>query len=261
MGRIGRRAGWRGVGPESRTRTGVPGAACCPCGRSGPVCPRKASRDVEETPRLASSCGQRGTNGPTGCPRCDPNYAIRVFTPACHDGLGSIVKPRRFTSKSNSRQDWALSRWPSVMAIRSFGPYFVAPISTRMHCRSSSKRMLTWMPSALTYPYALPSKQRRERLPEVAPADAFEVQVGDQLLHALGLPQVRWEQLGVELLPLRFRPAISHARLLHRHFARGGDQLPLGQVAVADHPATATVVGHVLMLVDPLGDFRFNGLG
>ena len=55
--------------------------------------------------------------------------------------FGAIVRLRRFAPKSSSLQDWALSRCPSFKAISSFLPSFVAPISTRMHCRSSSKRM------------------------------------------------------------------------------------------------------------------------
>src|SRR4029077_5060880 len=46
------------------------------------------------------------------------------------------------------------------MAISSFWPSAVAPIKTRMHCRSSSRRMLKCTPSAHTYTYFVPSKDR-----------------------------------------------------------------------------------------------------
>ena len=134
---------------------------------------------------------------------------------------------------------------PSTTAINSFFPSAVAPISTRMHCRSSSRRMLKCTPSAHTYTYCLPSKDRfvpllefffpnglqpgdgRGRqartvrphqgfqgLAEVARADALQVQPGDQLLDALGLSQVRRQNLRGERLgfgPLAVDPALSAA--------------------------------------------------
>ena len=56
--------------------------------------------------------------------------------------------PRRFSSSSRSRQSCALSRAPSVKPTNSLRPSGVAPISTRMHCFSSSRRAWRWMPSA-----------------------------------------------------------------------------------------------------------------
>src|ERR1039458_7672022 len=45
---------------------------------------------------------------------------------------GAIFNPRRFTSTSNSRQLWALSRAPTWKPTSSFLPSGVAPISTSM---------------------------------------------------------------------------------------------------------------------------------
>src|SRR5216683_7745680 len=52
--------------------------------------------------------------------------------------------PRRFRSSSRSRQSCALSRAPSVKPTSSLRPSGVAPISTRMHCFSSSRRASRW---------------------------------------------------------------------------------------------------------------------
>ncbi len=51
------------------------------------------------------------------------------------------------------------SHRPSATAISSFFPSAVAPISTRMHCRSSPRRMLKWTPSAQLH-RAQPAKAR-----------------------------------------------------------------------------------------------------
>lgn len=61
---------------------------------------------------------------------------------------GGTSSPRRFRSSSKSRQSCALSRAPSVKPTSSLRPSGVAPISTRMHCFSSSSRTSRWMPSA-----------------------------------------------------------------------------------------------------------------
>ena len=57
--------------------------------------------------------------------------------------LSSGSSARPFSSwswSSTSRQHWALSRKPSLIASSSLRPLASAPISTRMHCRSCSSR-------------------------------------------------------------------------------------------------------------------------
>ena len=50
-------------------------------------------------------------------------------------------------------------------------------------------------------------------------------------------------------------------RLLYGDFTHASHDLPLGQITVANHLAAAAGVGHVLMALDPIGDFRFDRLG
>src|SRR5258706_15284358 len=56
---------------------------------------------------------------------------------------GPIESPRRFRSRSNSRQDCALSRTPSVRPTSSFLPSGVAPRMISRHCALSSRRACT----------------------------------------------------------------------------------------------------------------------
>ena len=73
---------------------------------------------------------------------------------------GPCVSPRAFRSSSRSLHDCSLSRKPSCTATRSLFPSAVAPITTRIHCRSSSKRMVKWIPSTQKYTYRLSAKDR-----------------------------------------------------------------------------------------------------
>src|SRR6266568_384051 len=68
--------------------------------------------------------------------------------PSAMTSRGGTSSPRRFRSSSRSRQSCAFSRAPSVKPTSSLRPSGVAPISTRMHCFSSSSRASRWMPSA-----------------------------------------------------------------------------------------------------------------
>jgi hypothetical protein len=95
---------------------------------------------------------------------------------------------------------------------------------------------------------------------EVARADAFEVEIGNQLLDALGLTEIGRQELGAELLLLTGRPTIVHSRLLDDQLAQARDDLPLREIAVADHLAAPPLIGDLLVLLDPLGDLRLNGL-
>src|SRR5262249_1790807 len=60
--------------------------------------------------------------------------------------FGAIASPRRFRSRSNSRQDCALSRTPSLRPTGSFLPSGVAPMMTSRHCASFSSLACTLMP-------------------------------------------------------------------------------------------------------------------
>src|SRR5881397_3685008 len=68
--------------------------------------------------------------------------------PSAITSCGGTLSPRRLRSSSRSRQSCAFSRAPSVKPTSSLRPSGVAPISTRMHCFSSSSRASRWMPSA-----------------------------------------------------------------------------------------------------------------
>ena len=79
-------------------------------------------------------------------PAAVPSKSPRAPSPVA--SFGSTTRPRDFTSKSSPFHDCSLSRKPSTTAINSLRPSAVAPINTRMHCRSSSRRMLKCTPSA-----------------------------------------------------------------------------------------------------------------
>jgi hypothetical protein len=51
-----------------------------------------------------------------------------------------------------------------------------------------------------------------------------------------------------------------HSRLLDGQFSDARHDPAFGQVTVADHLAAALPIGQLLMLLDPLGDLRLNGL-
>ena len=63
--------------------------------------------------------------------------------PSATASSGPIESPRRFRSRSNSRQDCALSRTPSVRPTSSFLPSGVAPMMISRHCALSSRRACT----------------------------------------------------------------------------------------------------------------------
>src|SRR5439155_11671089 len=97
-------------------------------------------------------------------------------------------------------------------------------------------------------------------LTEVARAHALVVQPRDQLLDALGLAQVRWQDDAAELFPLAVRPAVVDPRLLHLHGPDARGDRPPRQRAVTHHLAMALLVPATLMAVDPVGHFRINRL-
>jgi site-specific DNA recombinase len=105
------------------------------------------------------------------------------------------------------------------------------------------------------------AEDRREGLGEVAGADALEVQPGDQLLRALGPPQVGGQHGGRERLPLLRGPAVVDTWLLDLNRADAGLDGPPGQAAVADDLLAARGVLEVGMGVDPGGDLGLDGLG
>ena len=78
------------------------------------------------------------------CPRMAGQISPAAFhkprAPSAIASSGRTSRPRRFRSSSSSRQSCALSRAPSVKPTSSLRPSGVAPISTRMHCFSSSSR-------------------------------------------------------------------------------------------------------------------------
>jgi hypothetical protein len=104
-----------------------------------------------------------------------------------------------------------------------------------------------------------PSNAARPSL-SVAAADAFEVQPGNQLLDGLGLAQVRRQDLGAKFLGPVGGPAIAHARLPHFDRTDTGRNRPFWQMAIANHLAAALGIDAVPMLLDPLGDLRFDRL-
>jgi hypothetical protein len=101
--------------------------------------------------------------------------------------------------------------------------------------------------------------QRGQRFAEVARADAFEVQPGNQLFEATRLPQVRRKNLGGEDFAL-LAAAIQNPRLLDFHRAEAREDRPLGQTPVADDLAAAGGVGHMRVRINPLRDFRLDRL-
>src|SRR6266852_5763322 len=110
--------------------------------------------------RLAFGCWLFGNLAITFAVLCTQQRCSRVFgqtspaafqnpsAPSAMTSCGGTSSPRRFRSSSRSRQSCALSRAPSVKPTSSLRPSGVAPISTRMHCFSSSRRAWRWMPSA-----------------------------------------------------------------------------------------------------------------
>ena len=56
------------------------------------------------------------------------------------------------------------------------------------------------------------------------------------------------------------RPPIPHPRLLDLDWADARHQGSLGQVAVANDLTVAALILNVPVLIDPLGDFRLNGM-
>jgi hypothetical protein len=122
-------------------------------------------------------------------------------------------------------------------------------------------------------PGRLRTDQSLQGLGEVARADAFEVQPGDQFLHGLGLPQVRRQNRtaeprhrlpgGIDVLAVRIvsdDPPIQHARLRHRDRADAGDQRAGRVVAVANHELPPALVRQLGVPFDPGGDLSFHRL-
>src|SRR2546422_9820750 len=80
--------------------------------------------------------------------RFSPAAFQNPSAPSAITSCGGTLSPRRLRSSSRSRQSCAFSRAPSVKPTSSLRPSGVAPISTRMHCFSSSSRASRRMPSA-----------------------------------------------------------------------------------------------------------------
>ena len=97
---------------------------------------------------LAVLCTQQRCSRVLG--HTSPSAFQKPSAPSATASSGAIASPRRFRSSSRCANQWALSRVPSVKPISSFLPSGVAPMMTRMHCASSSKRACRWMPSAQT---------------------------------------------------------------------------------------------------------------
>ena len=94
------------------------------------------------------------------------------------------------------------------------------------------------------------AEQSGQRLAEVAGADAAKVQPGDQLLDALGLAQIRRQNLAGESNTVA---VIVHAFVVHTRPFHGDGPEPrlkftLGGAAVADHQPAAGSIPHVGVL-------------
>src|SRR5262249_33817917 len=109
-------------------------------------------------------------------------------------------------------------------------------------------------------PLGLWAEQGRQRLTEVAGADPLEVEPGDQLLDALGLAQVRRQDRRGKLLSFAGRPAVVDSGLLDRDRPEARGDGAVGQVAVADDPATAARIPAVLVAFEPVSDFGVDSL-
>jgi hypothetical protein len=105
------------------------------------------------------------------------------------------------------------------------------------------------------------AEDRPEGLGEVAGADALEVEPGDQLVQALGPPQVGGQDGGGEPLALLGWATVLDPGLLDRDRADARLDGPLGEVAVADHLAASGLIPEVGAGVDPGGDLGLDGLG
>src|SRR5262249_27442794 len=92
-------------------------------------------------------------------------------------------------------------------------------------------------------------------------ADALEVEPGDQVLQAPGLPQVGWQDGRAERLPLGGGAAVPDPGSLDLDGSDAGQDGPLGQVAVADDLLAARPVLEVGPLVEVGGDLGLDGLG
>lgn len=108
-------------------------------------------------------------------------------------------------------------------------------------------------------PLGVRAQEGGEGLAEVARADPLEVQPGDPLLDALGLPQLRGQDRRAELLPLALRAPVRDAGLLDRDGSNPRADRPLGQVAVAHHLPVPVGVEAVAVPVDPVGDLGLDG--
>jgi hypothetical protein len=95
---------------------------------------------------------------------------------------------------------------------------------------------------------------------EVSGADPFEVQPRNQLLDALGLAQIRRQNLRGKFLRRLLRASVMHPRLLDFDRSHSGKDASGWQVAVADNLPTTGLVAKVGMGIDPARHLRFDGL-
>jgi len=97
-------------------------------------------------------------------------------------------------------------------------------------------------------------------LGEVAGADAFEIQPGDQCVDALDLTQIRRKNIRGEPITFIFRPTIMHTRHLYPHGPHAGDDGSLLGMTVANHLAVAAWIEMMCMVVDPSRGLGLDGL-
>src|SRR5215468_2673801 len=98
---------------------------------------------------LAVLCTQQ--RWPRVCGHTSSTACQKPSAPSATASSGPIASPRHFRSSSNSLQECALSRTPSIKPTSSFFPSGVAPMMTRRHCAVSSSLACTWMPSTQKY--------------------------------------------------------------------------------------------------------------
>jgi hypothetical protein len=107
----------------------------------------------------------------------------------------------------------------------------------------------------------LGAQQRLEGLGEVDGADALEVEPGDQLLQAPGLPQVGGQDGRGGRLPSVGGAAVPDPGFLDLDGSEAGLEGPLGQVAIADHLLVPGLILEVGVVSDPGGGLGLDGLG
>src|SRR5437899_5128937 len=96
---------------------------------------------------------------------------------------------------------------------------------------------------------------------EVSGADPFEVQPGNQLLDALGLAQIRRQNLRGKFLRRLLGAPVMYPRLLDFDWPHTRENRPAGQMAVANNLSMSGLVANLSMGIDPIGNLGFDRLG